>query len=105
MGSPLSFSILGILTICKDDIYQATRMSWVLGKRKNNAKYAITTYRGLTREVFEIHDWFVNEVDGKTRWGFNGCIAHQVIRSELRHKDSSALFRRGAANPVKYLNC
>ncbi|AEP29380.1 LEM-3-like GIY-YIG domain-containing protein [Brumicola nitratireducens] len=88
-----------------DDIYQATRMSWVLGKRKNNAKYAISTYRGLTREVFEINDWFSNDVDGKPRWGFNGQIAKEVIRNELRHKDISDLFRRGAANPVKYVNC
>ena len=88
-----------------NDIYQATRMSWVLGKRKDNAKYAVTTYRGLTREVFTICDWFVNEVEGKLRWGFNGQVAPKAIRDNLIHKDISTLFLRGAANPVRYINC
>lgn len=88
-----------------DDIYQATRMSWVLGKRKDNAQYAVTTYRGLTREVFTIRDWFANEVDGKPRWGFNGQVAPKAIRDDLIHKDISTLFLRGAANPVRYINC
>ena len=88
-----------------DDIYQATRMSWVIGKRKINAKYAVSTYRGLTREVFEINDWFINEVNGKARWGFNGQIAEEAIRHELRYRDITALFPRGAANPIKYVNC
>lgn len=91
--------------ITDEELYQATRKSWVIGDRKKHAKYAIATYRGLTREVYEIHDWYPIEVEGKTRWGFNGCKAQNEIRQELRYKSITSYFPKGAANPIKYINC
>ena len=91
--------------ITDEELYDATRKSWVVGSRKEGAKYAIATYRGLTREVYEIHNWFPVEVEGKTRWGFNGCRAHDDLRKELRYKAIASYFPKGAANPIRYLNC
>lgn len=87
------------------ELYEATRQAWVLGKRRERAKYAIPTYRGLTREVYEIHEWFPIESGNKIRWGFVGCRASDEARKELRYKSISSYFSRGNANPIKYVNC
>lgn len=85
----------------QNEIYEATRQAWVMGPRKEKAKYAVATYRGLTREVYEIENWF--EVSG--RWGFNGKLAPDPIQKELRYKSISSLTKQGAANPIRYINC
>jgi len=87
------------------ELYDATRKSWVVGSRKEKAKYAIATYRGLTREVYKIEEWFPVEVREKKRWGFNGSKANKEIRDKLRYKSIASFFSKGAANPIKYLNC
>lgn len=87
------------------ELYDATRKSWVVGSRKEKAQYAIATYRGLTREVYKIEEWYPIEVKGKTRWGFNGAKASKEIRDKLRYKSIASFFSKGAANPIKYLNC
>jgi hypothetical protein len=84
-----------------DEIYHATRSSWKLSNRKDKAQFAIATYRGLTREVYMINDWF--EVNG--RWGFNGKLAEEHIREALRYKSIAHLTIRGAANPIRCVNC
>ena len=87
------------------ELYDATRKSWVVGSRKEKAQYAIATYRGLTREVYKIDNWYPIKVNGKTRWGFNGIQASNDIRDGLRYKSIASFFVKGAANPIKYLNC
>jgi hypothetical protein len=84
-----------------DEIYEATRKSWVVGARKNKAKYAVATYRGLSREVYKINNWY--QVNG--RWGFNGQLADETTRANLRYKSVSGILKRGAANPIRYINC
>ena len=91
--------------ITDDELYEATRQAWVLGKRREKAEYAIATYRGLTREVYKIHEWFPIKTDNKIRWGFIGCRASDEVRKELRYKSISSYFSRGNANPIKYINC
>lgn len=83
------------------EVYDATRKSWVLGPKRNKAKYAIATYRGLTREVYQINDWY----QVGDRWAFNGQIADESIRNALRYKSIAHLAKRGAANPIRYINC
>ena len=83
------------------EIYDAMRKSWVVGPRKNKAKYAVATYRGLTREVYKINEWY----QIGNRWGFNGEIADENIRASLRYKSVAKLAKRGAVNPVRYINC
>ena len=87
------------------ELYDATRQSWVLGNRREKAQYAVATYRGLTREVYEIERWFKVEANARIRWGFDGKIAAEAIRQQIRYKSISSYFRKGSANPVKYLNC
>ncbi len=83
------------------EIYDATRKSWVVGQRRNKAKYAVATYRGLTREVYVINEWYkIGD-----RWGFNGARADETIRTSLRYKSIAGLSKRGAANSIRYINC
>ncbi|MEY3885582.1 MAG: hypothetical protein RIS87_1357 [Pseudomonadota bacterium] len=84
-----------------DELYEATRKSWVVGNRRNKAKFAVATYRGLTREVYQINEWY--QID--ERWGFNGQLADEAIRTNLRYKSISEISERGAANPIRYFNC
>lgn len=84
-------------------IYEATRTSWKLGgNRRKSALYAVATYRGLTREVYKINDWYQVE---DLRWAFNGELADEERRLKYRHKSIVHLFPKGAANPVRYINC
>ncbi len=89
----------------RSDLYETTRKSWVIGPRRNAAKYVCSTYRGLTREVYEIKEWFPIEGNKKTRWGFVGEVAKEEIRAQLIYKSIESFFKKGAANPVKYFNC
>lgn len=90
--------------ITQDELYEATRSAWVVGKKRDKAIYAIPTYRGLTREVYKIHSWYPVDIEGKQRWGFHGELAPENIRVQLKYKTISAHFPKGAANPIKYLN-
>lgn len=84
-----------------NEIYDATRKSWVVGARRNKAKYAVATYRGLTREVYQINEWY----QIGNRWGFNGYLADETTRNNLRYKSIAGMSARGAANPIRYINC
>lgn len=86
------------------ELYESTRQAWVIGNRRNNAKYAVATFRGLTREVYKIESWFEIKVKGKTRWGFNGQLADEPIRQSMRYKSISSYFLKGASNPIRYVN-
>ncbi|NVJ65767.1 MAG: hypothetical protein HWE16_04710 [Gammaproteobacteria bacterium] len=88
-----------------DELYQATRQSWVVGERRNNVKYGIATYRGLTREVYKIDGWYHVPEHGANRWGFSGELAEEAIRQKLIYKSITDYFKKGAANPIKYVNC
>ena len=68
------------------ELYDATRKSWVVGIRREKVRYVIATYRGLTREIYKVHDWYPSMLNGKNRWAFNGDVANENIRSLLRYK-------------------
>ena len=85
----------------KAEIYAATKESWVVGRRRYKAKYAIATYRGLTREVYLINEWYqVGE-----RWGFHGQLADEITRASLRYKSVVGISKKHAANPIRYIHC
>ena len=83
------------------EVYEATRKEWVIGKRREKARYAVATYRGLTRNVFKIERW---QPIGK-RWSFDGHPAEAEVQAELGFKSIRHLAKRGAANPIRYINC
>lgn len=87
------------------EIYEATRASWVLGERRKKAKYAIATYRGLTRVAYEIDEWHPENKTGKTKWEFVGKLADKSIQNELIYKSVESFYKKGSANPIKYINC
>jgi len=84
-----------------DEVYEATRKEWVIGPRRERARYAVATYRGLTRSVFAIECW---KPIG-ARWSFVGRPAAADIQNELGFKSIRHLSKRGAANPIRYINC
>lgn len=88
-----------------DEIYEATRSSWVLGERRNQAKFVVATFRGLTRVVYKVNDWYPVKEPKKTRWAFNGELASEDIQQELIYKVVDDSHKKGRANPVRYLNC
>jgi hypothetical protein len=91
-----------------DEVYDITRGSWVVGRQREQAEYAVAVAKGLVRGVFLIHGWRPRHLadDGghakNARWGFDGepSLEHE----HLIGADVSELFPQGAANPVRYLN-
>lgn len=92
-------------TMTPVEIYDATRSSWVLGERRKKARYAVATYRGLTRVAYEIGEWHEENSSGKTRWKFIGKLAGELIQKELAYKSIDLFYKKGSANPIKYVNC
>lgn len=88
------------------ELYEATRASWKVGVRRENARYALGVFRGVIRGVYEIHDWEPAIVEnGKTvRWKFNGVSAESVW-DKYGNKRVTKYIRKGAQNPIRYVNC
>lgn len=91
-----------------NSFYEATKEYWVIGARQQErVKYALSEYRGLIVEVFEIDNWYpVNTKDkqgkDKIKWGFNGKIASEEIRQKYINKSVAHAKKKGAANPIRY---
>jgi hypothetical protein len=89
-----------------DEIYEITRGNWVVGERRNKAKFAFTVYNAVVRQVYEIQRWFpvtARSQDAKTqdRWRFDGIVAQ-----DLQHYiGGSVESYTGAQNPIRYVNC
>jgi hypothetical protein len=91
-----------------DDLYEISRGNWVLGERRNKAKYAFSVYRHVVREVYKINRWFQvpardKEMKTRIRWRFDGEVADDL--SHYIFGDISHYISKGSLNPVKYLNC
>lgn len=94
----------------EEGIYSATKESWIVAKNKIEAKsikYALSEYRGLIVEVYEIEDWYpvdTKDKNGKpkTRWGFNGAVAKANVREKYLNKSVAHIKKPGASNPIRY---
>lgn len=104
-------------------LYDYTRGHWKLKRqRAEQAKYALSIYQGVVQEVYEILQWFEanktfsvrvnNELierdkdsNTKGRYEFVGNIAPDNIRKKYKYKSVSHYFKKGASNPILYLNC
>ena len=84
------------------ELYDSTRSAWVVGERRNKAKFALCSYRGIIREVYEIKKWI--KVNDKL-WEIEGNISDDTIRKKYLHKAISKYIIRGKANPINYVNC
>lgn len=87
-------------------IYKATKEAWVIGdQRRNTVRYALAEYSGIIIEVFEIKEWYpihIPDAKRQNRWGFNGSIANEDVRSLYINKSVAHSKKKGAANPIKY---
>ena len=90
----------------EDELYEATRGNWVLGKRRNKAKFALSVCNGIVRQVYEIRKWYPimardKESKIQNRWRFDGIVAQ-----DLQHYNGGCVEKYiGAQNPVRYVNC
>jgi uncharacterized protein len=90
----------------EDELYEITCGNWVVGIRRNKAKYAFSVCNGIVRQVYEIQKWFpvtARNKESKTqnRWRFDGIVAE-----DLKGYIGGCVEKYiGAQNPVKYVNC
>jgi hypothetical protein len=94
-------------------LYESTRGIWVVGERRNRAKFAMAVYAGVIREVYEIESWhragttpyetrdqsdFAKYIS--KRWEFIGHVASEPVRSRYVGGSVAHLFRTGQQSPV-----
>ncbi len=103
-------------------LYEITRGKWVIGVRRDKAKYALAVYKGIIREVYEIHRWEVapnNDTDlkrswaekhsiatstkQKNRWQFEGIVSLELQKYIGNSTENYQTL--GAQNPIRYVNC
>ncbi len=82
-------------------LYEATRKWWRMNPRRDpDWAFAIVGNRVLA--VYRIDGW---ERSGDSRrWGFHGAADDELERRYVGD-DVSDHFRRGAQNPIRYVNC
>jgi len=84
--------------ISAEKLYDSTRASWVVGTKRNIAKYAIASFRGLVREVYEIEKWQPNG----ERWEFVGKVAANEVREKYLNQSLENYIKKGGQNPIRY---
>jgi hypothetical protein len=94
--------------IYEDELYEITRGNWVLSERRNKAKYGFAIYNGTVRQVYRINSWFTVSARSKKqkkqqRWRFEGEIAEDM-QCYVGGSVESYL-KKGAQNPITYINC
>ncbi len=101
--------------ITPQELYEATRGVWKIGKRREGVRYALAVFRGVVREVYRIDGWFpagsteyltrpLGEVTRPGRWEFTGQVAEQAVRVKYLEKNVTAYFSGSSQNPLKYVN-
>lgn len=96
-----------------DELYEVTRGIWVIGKRRQNAKFAMAVYDGVIREVYEIKSWhragdtpYLTRIQSDLaksrdkRWEFLGRVASEADRSRYIGRSVAHLFAYGQQNPI-----
>ncbi len=99
------------------ELYDATRSAWILGPKRENAKFALSVYRKVVREVYEISGWLRGgstmrctdaserrEFD-RPRWEFVGRLAPDDLRKKYIGRSVAKYIPKGAQNPILYVNC
>ena len=93
-----------------EELYEATRGSWVIGPRRAKVELALAVCQGVVREVYRIRAWHpaatleyktreapINR--GSVRWEFEGDVAEDVRGDYV---DGSV--GKGGQNPIRYVN-
>ena len=99
------------------ELYDATRSAWKLGEKRKLVRYAMSVYRGIVREIYEVSGWIrggmtIRNDDlmgrrprSKGRWEFVGVVAPDKLRKKYVGRSVAGYFAKGSQNPVKYVNC
>lgn len=93
-------------------LYEITRGKWVIGTRRNKAKYAFAVFKGIIREVYETECWLPAPIEEHSteggvkrtnRWQFEG----KIVASLQNYVGASTEKYQalGAQNPIRYVNC
>ena len=97
-------------------LYDATRGIWKIGDRRDNAKIALAVVNGLVVEAYEIHQWHragttayasgrkIDLAQASGRWEFTGKVASAGTREKYLQRSVTEYFRKGPANPIRYVN-
>ena len=94
-------------------LYDVTRGYWILNKeRAEQAEYAFCVYKGEVKEVYRIKQWLPagstprptlpKRATPEGRYEFVGEIAEKTVRDKYIGKSIANLYKRGAANPIRY---
>lgn len=84
--------------ISQDELYSATKESWIMGNKRHEARYALPIYKGIVKEMYQINEWYCI---GK-RKGFDGEIAQNEIRNLYLNHSVEHLMNKGNQNPIMY---
>lgn len=101
--------------ITNEELYDATRGHWKVGRRRNGAQYAFAVYRGIVCEVYEIEGWLPagstlplddpQAAHNRGRWEFIGRVADKEVRQKYLGRSVAHYFTPGSRNPVQYEKC
>lgn len=97
------------------ELYDYTRCCWKVGRKREQAEFALSVFRGIVREVYKM----VLGCQGGTtmrstgpehrgnpeRWEFVGTVADETIRKKYLGKSVREYLKIGAQNPIMYVNC
>lgn len=98
-----------------EELYEATRGVWTLGLRRYRARYAMSVYQGIVREVYRIDRWVPagfseyktrkpEEVKKRGRWEFEGEIDKKLSKRYVG-RSVRKYFREKGQFPVTYVGC
>jgi len=97
------------------ELYDATRATWVVGRRREKAKYVLSVYEGIVREVYWIAAWLPSGSTlkhdrprgdpVKGRWEFVGKVAEEKVRHKYLNRSVMHYFPEHGRNPIRYENC
>jgi len=91
------------------ELYDITRKYWRVNTiRANKAGLAFAVYKGIIRGIYSIktNSWKFSKMEnGRRRYEFEGEEGNEQIKARYLHKSVSGYRRRGAQNPIQYVNC
>jgi hypothetical protein len=87
------------LDMSEEEIYKATKQSWIIGKKREQVEVVLATYKGIIRGVYLIDDWYAID----KRWGFNKVDTPVEIKEFYMNHSVDHLINKGNQNPIKYL--
>ena len=101
-------------TMSTEELYEATRGIWKVGRRRERADYAFAIYQGIVREVYRIQRWYQagtleyqfrdsSDFARSGRWEFEGVI-DKDIRNLYVGKSVGAYLGQASQNPIRYVN-